>query len=94
MTRRRSSHLRVVAAGVSDRDMIVAWAEAETGETADRIVDRVLTAIAAEFSKVDLADAVPTGVEEAIIRVALRGVVVKGLRKALIRRIIAAREAS
>ena len=94
MRRRRSSHLRMVSEGVSDRDVIVAWHEAETAETADRIVDRVMRSINSELSAVNLADAMPTGVEEAIIRGALRGVVVKGLRKDLIHRVIAAREPS
>ena len=94
MTRRSSSHVRVVAEGITDRDIIVAWTEAETGEGADRIVDGVMASIAAELSTLNLANAVPTGVEAAIIRVALRGAAVAGLRRNLIRRLIAAREAS
>ncbi len=91
--RRRASHLRVVAQGMPDRDIVVAWAEAETGETADRVVDGLMAAINTELSAVDLGEAVPTGIEAAVLRVALRGVVVRGLRKNLIRRVIAAREA-
>lgn len=92
MTRRSSSNLRVVSEGLPDRDIVVAWHEAETGETADRIVDRVMASISAELWEVDLSDAVPTGVDGAILRVALRGLVVGGLRKNLIRRLIAARD--
>jgi len=93
MTRRSSSNFRVVSEGVSDRDIVVEWHEAETGKTADRVVDRLMASIEAELSAICLGDAMPTGVEEAVIRVALRGEVVKGLRTHLFRRVIAVREA-
>lgn len=92
MRRRRPPNLHVIAQGVSDRDIAALWRDAETGTAADLLVDRVIGCIATELSTAGLPEAVPTGVEEAIIRVALRGVVVSSLRKNLIRRIIEARE--
>lgn len=92
MTRRRSSQLRVVGGGVSDRDILLAWHEAAAGGTADRIVDDLMTSITAELSASGLPNAKPAGVDDAILRDVLRGLIVAAMRRNLIRRLIAARE--
>lgn len=77
---------------ITDADVIAAWHEMAAGGEADRIVDGVMASIADTLSAVGLTEAIPAGVDRAIICGALRTSVVAALRRKLIRRAVVARD--